>query len=229
MPKQMDLMSQLQNSVSFATGPLGRKANSAITLLLRLNSCWPGSNMKRLWIALLLCSATSQLLGADFDLGTNGALTIRVPEKWTVAGKAADRPDGSHLGYALALKPMGGEHAKCLITFAYVHEPAVDRERIRKQVVDATKQLVSGSVEKKQSLKDFKLSQGYGAYCVFTDASLIGKEPEGDDYRVLGSGVIQLSGNVLGVVSIFADDASGLEFKSMLEALNTMELRRSTE
>jgi len=41
--------------------------------------------------------------------------------------------------------------------------------------------------------------------------------------------MIQFSGSVLAVVSIFADDASGLEFKSMLDALNTMELRRSTE
>jgi len=185
--------------------------------------------MKRLWIVLFFCWAASQLLGADFDLGTNGPLTIKVPEKWTVNGKAADRPDGTHLGYALALKPKGKEHAKCLITFAYVHEAGIDRERIRKRVLDATEQLVSRSVEKKQSLKNFNVCKGYGAYCIFTDASLVGKEPEGDDYRILGSGIIKLSGNVLGVVSIFADDASGLEFKSMLEALNTMELRRSTE
>lgn len=92
-----------------------------------------------------------------------------------------------------------------------------------------TKEFVAQSVEKKAILRDFSLKQGYGAYCTFTDASLVGKEPKKDDYKVMASGQVQLSDEVLGVVSIFADAADGPEFKSMLAIINSLDLKPKTE
>src|SRR5438045_5244886 len=57
--------------------------------------------------------------GAEFDLGTHGTLSVTVPDGWSVNGKAANRPDGTSIGYAFAIKPRRDANAKCLLTFAY--------------------------------------------------------------------------------------------------------------
>jgi len=148
-----------------------------------------------------------------------------VPDTWTVTSNAAKSADGSPVGFAFVFRPRGQANAKCLLTLAYVKKTQLDKERIRREVLRATEGFVAQSVEKKTILKDFTIKQGYGAYCTFTDASLVGKEPKRDDYKVMGSGQVQLSDEVLGVVSIFADAADGPEFKSMLAIINSLDLK----
>ena len=53
----------------------------------------------------------------------------------------------------------------------------------------------------------------------------MGKPSKKDDYMVMGSGKIQLSEEVVGVVSLFADDVDGPEFKTMLAIINSVELK----
>jgi len=160
------------------------------------------------------------IYAADFDLGGHGVLSVDVPEKWTVNSEPAAKTDGTQIGYAFAIKPLNDANAKCLLTFAYVNDGKPDQERIRNKVLAACEDFVADSVEKKKNLKDFSLKQGYGAYCVFTDASLVDKKPKSGDYKVMGSGIVQLSDNLLGVVSIFADDVDSKEFKSMIQVIN---------
>jgi hypothetical protein len=162
---------------------------------------------------------------AEVDLGTHGILSFAVPESWTVNSNPANSADGSPVGFAFAFKPRSQANAKCLLSLAYVKGTKLDKERIRQEVLRITKEFASQSVEKKASLRDFSLKQGYGAYCLFTDASLVGKPSKRDDYKVMGSGQVQLSEEVVGVVSIFADDAEGPEFKAMLAIINSLELK----
>ena len=167
----------------------------------------------------ILCSAD------DVDLGERGVLSFTVPDGWTVNSNPANRPDGSPVGFALVFKPRSETNAKCLLSFAYVKSTKLDKERIRQEVLRITEAVVPQSVEKKANLKSFALKQGYGAYCIFTDASLVGKPSKKDDYKVMGSGQVQLNEEVVGVVSIFADYAEGPEFKSMLGIINSLELK----
>jgi len=50
--------------------------------------------------------------GAEFDLGTHGTLSVTVPDGWSVNGKAANRPDGTSIGYqrdcCIVVRPRGG-------------------------------------------------------------------------------------------------------------------------
>jgi hypothetical protein len=176
----------------------------------------------------VFCVALSVIAGygADFNLGTRGMLSVTVPEDWSVNGKPANRPDGIAVGYAFAFKPRSGANAKCLLTFAYITNRVPDKEVIRKEVLRITKQFVSGSVEKKQNVKDFALKQGHGAYCLFTDASMVGKKAPPGDYKVMGSGQVQLSDDVIGVVSLFADDPEGEEMKTMIKIIDSLKVER---
>ena len=76
-----------------------------------------------------------------------------------------------------------------------------------------------------QNLKDFSLAQGFGSYCVFTDASLVGKQPQKDNFKVMGSGIVELADEVGGVVTFFANEIDGKEFKAMLQAINSLKLK----
>ncbi|EEF62535.1 hypothetical protein [Pedosphaera parvula] len=163
--------------------------------------------------------------GAEFDLGTHGTLSITAPEDWTIKGRAVNDHGGTPIGYAFAIKPRSDVNAKCLLTFAYITNGVPNRETIRKDVLRVTTQLVSESVEKKQNLKDFSLQTGYGAYCLFTDASLVGKPAKPGDYKVMGSGQVQPGDNMLGVVSLFADEADGKDFQAMLKIINSLKVK----
>lgn len=177
--------------------------------------------------AYLLYAVVSALSiqAAEFDLGTHGTLSITVPDNWSIVGKAANRPDGTPIGYAFATKPRTVENAKCLLTFAYTTNGTPSKDDIRKEVLHLTEQFVSGSVERKKNLKDFSLEKGYGCYCLFTDASLVGKKPPPGDYKVMGSGQVQPADNLVGVVSLFADEADGGEMQAMLKIINSLKVR----
>jgi hypothetical protein len=163
--------------------------------------------------------------GADFDLGAHGTLSVIVPGDWGVSSHAAKRPDGTLIGYAFAFKPHGEANASCQLTLAFTTNGIPNKEAIRKLVLRSCEMFVEQSVEKKENLKEFSLEKGYGAYCLFTDASLVGKNPTPGDYKIMGSGVVQPGDNMLGVVSILCDEAEGNEFKAMLGIINSLKVK----
>jgi hypothetical protein len=162
--------------------------------------------------------------GAQFDLGAHGTLSVSIPDDWSISGKAANGDDGTPIGYAFAMKPLSDANAKCLLTLAYTTKDAPDQESLRKEVLRVTEMLVSRSVEKKKNLKDFSLETGFGCYCLFTDASLVGKKAKPGDYKVMASGEVQPADNVVGVVSLFADEADGPEMKAMIKIINSLKV-----
>lgn len=169
-------------------------------------------------IGLLILTALASF-GADFDLGAHGVLSVVVPEGWT----AKEEPPGKG-GYALSFQPTDGSNVKCLLTFIYGANRKPDKAVIRAALLRSCEQFLSQSVEKKAELKDFSLEKGFGAYCVFTDASLVGKEAKPGSYKVMGSGQIQPNEDMLGVVSMFADDVGGKEFRAMVNIINSLKV-----
>jgi len=181
--------------------------------------------MKILTHIFCIVFSISACQGSEFDLGTHGKLSVTVPDNWSINGKAVNGRDGAPIGYAFAIKPRSDANAKCLLTFAYTTNGAPDKEVIRKEVLRICEQFVSESVEKKKNLKDFSLEKGHGAYCLFTDASLVGKKPKPGDYKVMGSGEVQPADNMLGVVSLFADNADGPELKAMIKIIDSLKVK----
>jgi hypothetical protein len=168
---------------------------------------------------VFLILTTLASFGADFDLGTHGVLSVVVPNGWTATVEIPEKD-----GYALSFQPTDGSNVKCLLTFLYGANRKPDRAVIRAALLRSCEQFLSQSVEKKADLKDFSLEKGFGAYCVFTDASLVGKEAKPGDYKVMGSGQIQPNEDMLGVVSMFADDVAGKEFKAMVNIINSLKV-----
>ena len=161
----------------------------------------------------------------EFRLAGHGTLSLDVPQGWNVKSRPAQGADGSEIGQAFSFQPDDARNAKCLLTFMYVQKTP-DKIELRKHVLAMSERFVSGSVEKKQALSEFSLKNGYGAYCVFTDASLIGKPTKPGDYKVMAAGQVQPGEGVLGVASLFADDKDGKDFQAMLQIINSLKLRQ---
>ena len=163
--------------------------------------------------------------GADFDLGSRGIVSISVPQGWRAAGKEIPKLRGTQSAYEITIDATN-KSAKCLLTFAYLTNGFPDKETVRREVLRINKQFVPESVEKAEKLRDFSLEKGYGAYCIFTDASLVGKTTPPGDYRVMGSGEVQLAENLPAVVSLFAEDENREDFKAMVKAIDSLKVKK---
>ena len=167
-----------------------------------------------LLVALALLSPAAR---ADtLDLGTHGIFSITPPKGWTFAAtKVQDT------GYAVTLTPPADVNAKCLLTLIYSsREKPPTKEEVQDAVLNIGDQFVGASVEKKKELRDFTMAKGFGVYSVFTDASLVGKAPEKDNFKAVAVGMIQYSDDLSAAVSMLNDDVNGPDLAAMLKAVS---------
>jgi hypothetical protein len=128
-------------------------------------------------------------------------------------------------GYTVSLSAPG--NAKCVLSVIFVLSPEpLSKERVQDEVLAACDQFVDASVEKKKTIQEFDVPGAYGAYCVFTDASLVGKPVVKDAFKVLGIGEIRLSDDLTASVSLLADDATGPDFQAMLAAVSSIKVSK---
>ena len=85
---------------------------------------------------------------------------------------------------------------------------------------------VPASMEKTNEVHHLKLPQtgGWGAYSVFTDASLIHViHPPADQYRIITIGMVRL-GDYLFTIRGGSDDKDSADYQTMLGILNTLKV-----
>jgi hypothetical protein len=167
-------------------------------------------------LALLLLPALAS--AETIDLGTRGSLAITVPKGWTLSTQKEEDS-----GVAVTLSPPAGVNAKLLLNIAFVPEPKpVSKDEIQEKVLSVCDQFVDASVEKKKTLRDFGLTgSAFGSYCLFTDASLVGKASKPDEFKVIGVGIIRYSDDVMAAVSVAGDDEKGSDFTAMMAAVSS--------
>jgi hypothetical protein len=177
--------------------------------------------MKR---GLLLCAllALPLISGAEtVDLGTHGKFSVTVPDGWKYSVQKMEES-----GFAVTLSPPGGANASCLLTLVYVDDAApLSKDKV--QVLSACDQFVDQSVEKKKTLQEFTVPGAYGVYCLFTDASMVGKPTQKDMFKAVALGEVFLAEDLTMSVSMLFDDAKGPEFKAMLEAVSSCSVSKS--
>jgi hypothetical protein len=172
--------------------------------------------MKSLLLPLALLMLPVAAPAETVDLGTHGTFSIAVPKGWKLTFHKEEET-----GVAVTLSASASVNAKLLINVTYVMEPKpVSKDLVDEQVMSVSDQFVDQSVEKKKTLRNFNMSgSAYGAYCVFTDASLVGQAPKTDEFKVIGIGVIHFTDEVMAAVSVAGDDEKGPDFAAMLGAV----------
>ena len=154
------------------------------------------------------------------DLGTHGTFTIAVPKGWKLnTTKKETETD-------LVMLPPGDANAQLLFSIVPVPSGATAvKADVDEKVKGEAEGFLPVSVEKKANLRKYSLAgDAYGAYCVITDASLVGKPPEKDNFKVITVGILWFNDSVGISVSAVCDDEKGPEFAAMLAAINSTTL-----
>jgi hypothetical protein len=177
--------------------------------------------------SFFLCVAFSVLFcsAAEFDLGTRGTLSLTVPEDWKVENREVKDREGKPVGYAINFTPRNGAKAKGLINLIYTTNGIPSKEAVRKEMLRTTEPFIRRSVEKKAQLKELALGSGFGIYAQFTDASLAGKPPKANDYKVAVVGRLHPIENVTAVTTLVADDAEGKELQVMMDIIKSLKVK----
>jgi hypothetical protein len=154
------------------------------------------------------------------DLGTHGVFTIAVPKDWKLTSTKQDT------GVDLAIVAPGGANAQLLFKIAYPAQGAtLAKAEVDANVLAEVGGFLSKSVEKKAVLRKYSMTgDAYGAYCLFTDASLVGKPPEKDNFKVFTFGIIWFNDAVGVSVVQVCDDEKGPDFATMLAMTNSATL-----
>lgn len=155
----------------------------------------------------------------DFILGEHGILSVPVTGAWV-----AENHDVQS-GYTISIESKTGANAACRITVIAVQNATFpDKGRTRDEFMQLALNFSPGSVEKKAVPKEFSLKSGFGLYCSFTDASLVGKSPARGNYKTVSPGLIYLTKDLVLAVTIFTDDLSGPEFKQLVDIIQSTQL-----
>jgi hypothetical protein len=169
--------------------------------------------------SVLCCSA------AEFDLGARGTLSLAVPEDWKVENREVKDRAGKPVGYAIHFAPRNGAKAKGMINLIYTTNGIPSKEAVRKEVLRTTEPFVRRSVEKKAQLTEVALGSGFGIYAQFTDASLVGKPPKANDYKIAVVGRMHPIENVTAVMTLAADEAEGKELRAMMDIIKSLKVK----
>jgi hypothetical protein len=176
--------------------------------------------MKRLLPLLALLLLPLSAPADTVDLGTHGTLTITPPKGWTIVTQKEE-----DAGFVLLFSPPPDVNAKLIMNVVFPPEKQpLSKQAIQEEAEAAGDQWVDSSVEKKKVVREFKLSAGYGAYCVFTDASRVGKPPEKDNFKMVATGILWFSDDVKAGVTLVADDEKGPDFMAMVAAVSSATL-----
>lgn len=179
--------------------------------------------MKRSAVILGSLLLVLRIVAADFPFGACGTLTASVPEGWNT--ERMDRGPG----WTFAFKPRNGANATMLLTLLCLPDlGAADPVQLKRKLSQYSARFAAGAVEKTAVFHDLTLSKGCGAYCTFTDASLVGKPPEPGNYKTQSSGLIQFDDALLATVTLFCDDVGAREFAEMQAIANSLCARLDT-
>jgi hypothetical protein len=177
--------------------------------------------MKRLPLLFALLLLPLGAAAETVDLGTHGTLSIDLPKGWKIATNAT--PD---VQVAITLTPPDGVNAAGAINIMFAQKGSTAAKAdVDDKVLAAGSDYVDSSVEKKKILKKFSVSgDSYGSYCVFTDASLVGKPAQKDNFKMAAIGIVWFNPDVSAAVALASDDENGPDFAAELAAINSMKV-----
>jgi hypothetical protein len=158
------------------------------------------------------------------DLGAGKSLHLVVPESWTSTEISA--PEGlPAMGKSARFVTKSGSNDAVLVTAMPVPDDRFDApESLKALASEAMEQFVSGSVEGKADLKEFKAG-GVTGYCAtFTDANLVGKPTIKEDYKTVTSCFVYLGEHVLVTATVFSDDLAGKAYAEGMRIVKSLSL-----
>lgn len=177
--------------------------------------------LKALGESLMCCTFAGQKGGPqEFEMGGMGRVRFEVPAAWRVGNHCVTRGIGSPEQHTLSFFSTADPNKTWKMTFFNSAVQYKTQENIRQT---AQRFAMADSVEGTANWQDIKLKQGVGCQAVFTDAALVDKPIEPGKAKVVCSAFVAPQPEVLGTVTILADDAKDSDFLAAIAALDSIE------
>lgn len=158
-----------------------------------------------------------------FVLRDLGQLQIDVPAAWRVGHISAAKDTGLPDQYTLSFFSSSDPNKNWKMTFFKSAVRYKTLKDIQQAAPNPQQSVADGSVENAANPQEIKLKQGVGCLSVYSDAALAGKPVEIGNAKVVLSGVVAPVPDVLGTITISADDAKDPDFLAAMKALSTIE------
>lgn len=184
--------------------------------------------MRRLRFLLAVLSAAvlaGVLRATDFVWPGHGTIHFDVPDSWRMVGKQAEEA-----GYAFRARPNSPTAALLLVTVAELPpDKALDPSNLNGLLGNFVREILPTSVEKEFSPQPLPLAQGGGVYAQLTDASLVGRPPQRDNFKIMRSGVAALDLRTLAVFTIQFDDLNSPAVGDMMAMVRSLTFSREAQ
>ena len=163
------------------------------------------------------------LRGEEFILPKAGTISLTVPATWSIVGQAK----GGN-GYYLSAKPKSAVAAVVQITLMDTppEHPVVFAD-LPGELQSMVQPYLADSVEGKFAPHEIFLKQGKGWYNEITDASLVGKPPVPDNFKIMRNAVLGLDDHLMGIATMQFDNPSANEVTEMLAMVSSLRFTRS--
>ncbi|WP_395748361.1 hypothetical protein [Prosthecobacter sp.] len=180
--------------------------------------------LKKLGESLIYCTfARPKSEPQEFEMGAMGRLRFVVPAAWQLGNHCVTTGIGTAEQHTLALFSPTDPNKTWKMTFfnsSMHYKTQKDIEMTAQTVQQAA---AARSVEGAAKMEAIKLKQGVGCQAVFTDAALAEKPVEPGNAKVICTGLVAPQPDVLGTVTVFADDGKDADFLAAIQALGSIE------
>jgi hypothetical protein len=162
----------------------------------------------------------SPLAAETIDLGSQGSLEIALPKGWHLETQASE--SGGLVD--VKITPAVAGSAQMLLSLGMSPPRSLKEAALKEEFTKMAAPYVEGSVEKQVNPVRIEMGKAVGFYGVFTDASMAGKPPEPDNFKVVGFAVVRLTSQLVAIGSLFCNDAKGGELADMVQSFASLSL-----
>jgi hypothetical protein len=179
---------------------------------------------KILFVIVLFYLMFFSLYAENIKFDNRNSIDIDFPITWKVTQDRGTPLPEMGATFDIIITPPSNEKALLTIT---VGKSKTGKPITKKQYETITKSIVTEylqeSVEKKAAFIELQIHNGNGKYCIFTDASLVDKIPEPDDFVYSVLFLANYNDGCFLYATGLIDDLSGSNFQNMIKTISSIE------
>ena len=152
------------------------------------------------------------------------SILILVPDGWKTEQRSGTQIRFMARTYDLKITPPAWQKALLQITIGSTENGEPVSGTQVDELADAwTEYALPKSVEESADFIEFPVEAGAGKYCILTDASLVGKELDPDDYLYVAMFLVAYENGCLTYATALFDDLHGDELGYMIDTIASIE------
>jgi hypothetical protein len=181
--------------------------------------------MKKVFLTMVMFYVTIiPSFAENIRFDNNNFINIDIPINWNVSQDRGTQLPEMGKTFDLSLTPPSNEKALLIIT---IGKTVTGKPLTQKQLDALTKAITTnylkGSLEKKVTYIELPVRNGNGKYSTFTDASLVNKKLDEDDFLYAVPFFVNYNNGCFVYATGLTDDISSVSFQNIVKSISSIE------